>query len=221
MRGAARSASRSPRLDCPDVTTARRLLAIAAALVVGAIAAPTVLGHASLVSSTPADGARVSSSQAAVVALVFDEDLDPTRSLFEVVPGGGGDALATGTTGADLSSMSVGGLALPPGSYEARWTAWTTSDGHMTRGIVSFQVVADAPSAPAGSAPPSGAAVASAVASGSSSPAAGAGSSPAASAAPGNPPAAWNGGEVILPIVAGLVIVIVLAVGLLRPGKAD
>jgi methionine-rich copper-binding protein CopC len=220
-----------PRLDSGLVTTARRLLVIAAALVVGAIAAPTaVLAHAALVSSTPADGARVSSAQAAVVALEFDEDLDPTRSTFEVVPGGGGDALATGGPSADdLKAMSVGGLALAPGSYEVRWTAWTTSDGHMTRGIVSFLVVADAASAspaPSSAAVPSPAAAASVAPSALASPAALATATAASTAvaspvAPGSAPTAVTGSEVVLPIVAGLVVVIVLAVGLLRPDKAE
>jgi methionine-rich copper-binding protein CopC len=179
------------------VTAARRPLALAAALALAALAAGTAFGHASLVSSTPAEGSTVAASQASTVTLTFDDNLNAAKSEFQLVDAGG-STVATGKVGAEPRAMTATALSLVPGAYQARWTAFA-SDGDLTRGIVSFTVVADGAAAATG-----GAAAAQA-------------SPDPASAGAADPS---SGVGVAIPIVAGLVIVGVIAGVVLRRGRA-
>jgi methionine-rich copper-binding protein CopC len=187
------------RLDCRSVTAAtRRLVALVAALAIAALAAGTALGHASLVSSTPAEGSSVTASQASTVTLTFDDDLDAAKSDFQLVDAGGA-TVATGKVGGEPKAMTATALSLAPGAYQARWTAFA-SDGDLTRGIVSFTVVADGAAAAAGGA---------------------SAAAPASPDAPTGSAADPSGGAgVAIPIVAGLVIVAVIAGVVLRRGRA-
>ena len=177
----------------------RRVLAPAAAVLAMGLLAGPALGHASLVSSDPADGSAVPISQATSVTLTFDDDLDPAKSEFLLVDAAGATA-ATGHVGTDPKTMLASGLSLAWGAYQARWTA-IASDGDLTRGIVSFQAVGEG----AVSIGPSAAAPASGTATSASAP----GTSGATSAS-----------DVVLPTVAGLVLVAVVGVLVLRRSRS-
>ena len=194
-------------VDSATVTTPaprhRRLTAIllglgTAWLLAGVFAGPA-LGHASLVSSDPADGSAVPFP--ATITLTFDDNLDGAKSRFDVVDATGA-VVATGrVTAADAKTMQATGLSLAWGSCQVRWTAGA-SDGDLTRGTVSFSVIQQgalsiAPSALALPVSPS----------------------PAASDAGGGSVAAASG-DVVLPIAAALVIVAVVGVVILRRSRA-
>jgi copper transport protein len=174
----------------------RRLLALAAALLLGAAGAGPALAHASLLSSTPTDGSTVTVSAAATVTLAFDNDLDATKSRFDLVDGAG-SVVAAGRVGADPRAMTASGLALAPGAYQARWTA-VASDGDLTRGVVGFRVVLD------GADPSAGAAIA--------TPGASTGS-------PGSSVADGSSSDVLVPILAAVAVISAAAVVLLRRGR--
>lgn len=194
------------------VTALRRLLALVAALLASVVMAGTALGHAALVSSSPAEGARVAADQVRSVTLTFDDELDAAKSQFELVDEGG-TTVATGKVGADVRTMTADGLSLAAGSYEARWTAGT-SDGHITRGILSFLATASAsasPSAAGGSpAPPADASI---TALAPSSPAASASSAPVASTS-------TNTNDVVVPIAAASAVIALVAVLAMRRTRA-
>ena len=171
---------------------ARALLA--AVLAVLAVAAPAA-AHASLVSSDPAEGSAVPVPDA--ITLTFDDDLDPAKSEFLVVASDGTTA-ATGHVTANARVMQAASMSLAWGAYQVRWTA-VASDGDLTRGTVSFNVIqAGAVSVMPGEAEAS--------------------RSPAASSPSGA--AGTKATDVILPIVAGLVLVAIVATLVLRRGRA-
>jgi copper resistance protein C len=193
---------------------------LAALLAVLAVAAPA-MAHASLVSSDPADGASVPFPDA--ITLTFDDDLDAAKSEFLVV-GSDGATAATGHVTANTKVMQATGLALAWGAYEVRWIA-VASDGDLTRGIVSFAVIQPgavslgpgAPTAAASGAPSSDASAAPSVAV-TSDPSSTAG--PAASADPSPTTTGTGGADVILPIVGALALVGLVAILVLRRGRA-
>ena len=177
----------------------------------------TALGHAALDSSTPADGETVTGTPSTIDA-AYTETLDPGGSSLVLVDASGTE-IATGgvtTTTEPTKEMSITGLPdLAPGTYTVRSTTKSTADGDVDRTTWSFTVVA-APSPTSSPTPgsslipaasPSAAASAPAVA---SAPAA----TPAASPSGGDDQAAGGTSDVLLPIVAGLAIVVVAAVWL-------
>jgi methionine-rich copper-binding protein CopC len=110
------------------------LLGVAAALLL----ATPALGHASLVSSNPGDGASVPVPSS--ITLTFEDTLDAARSGFQVVDLRGavvatGDVVAT-----DAKTIRATGLTLALGPCQVKWTA-IASDGDLTRGTVSFTVI--------------------------------------------------------------------------------
>jgi methionine-rich copper-binding protein CopC len=173
-------------------TPGHRALALLAALLAVLAVAPSAMAHASLVSSDPADGASVPFPD--TITLTFDDDLDAAKSELLVVASDGTTA-ATGQVTANPKVMQATGLALAWGAYQVRWTA-VASDGDLTRGIVSFNVIQPGALSiePGGSTPPT------------TAPASGATGTGAA--------------DVILPIAGALVLVGVVAVLVLRRGRA-
>ena len=107
------------------------------------------LGHAQLLSSTPAGGAVVTLLPPAIV-LTYDDDLTSVSS-FEVVNAAGATVATGAVDPANPKSMTTPTPALANGTYEVRWTAGT-SDGHIERGTFAFSV-ALATAAPVSSAP--------------------------------------------------------------------
>jgi methionine-rich copper-binding protein CopC len=179
----------------------RRLTAFPLAFAAAWLLAGPVLGHAALVSSDPADGSAVPFPSS--ITLTFDDDLDAAKSQFQVIDATGA-VVATGhVTAADTKTMAATGLSLAWGPCQVRWTA-IASDGDLTRGTVSFNVIQQGavsivPGASAGATP------------GSPSPGASASTSGSTAAA---------SGDVALPIAAALVIVAVVGVVILRRSRA-
>lgn len=185
-------------------------------VVAGLITPVGVLGHAELVTATPADGATVAGPPAEIV-LLFSENLDPGRSTIRLVDAAG-TVIAEGgrvDPGDDVRTMR---LALPtpppPGSYTVRWTSFSTEDNEQDRGTTTFTIAA--PTAPPATVPPPQ----------SAEPLASAGASTmapspstTASPVPASDPAAASTADALVPIVAALVVLAALGAWLLR-GRA-
>jgi methionine-rich copper-binding protein CopC len=168
-----------------------------ATILLVALSATSVLGHAELVSSDPEDGSVVSPSIGTIVA-TYDEELTPNGSSI-VVQNESGAQVAAGTVStSDDKQMSVDVPHLDDGAYSVLWTAVTADDQGVTRGTFHFSVGAP-PSAGATTAAPT----------------------PAASATPGSN--TGRGNDLLLPLGAVVVIVVVIAGYLLyrnrRPGQ--
>ena len=174
--------------------------------------------HAELLETTPADGATVVGTPDELVA-VFDDELVVEESSLSI-RNAQGERLAVGGVDPNqpthLLIADVPELAI--GTYEMRWTAGT-DDGHVERGTWTFTVAiaTKTPGTPAPSetASPSAAATASAAPTPSDTLA----PTPSASATPTDPSGA-AGNDVILPIIAALAIVLIVAGALLsRRGR--
>jgi copper transport protein len=119
--------------------SARVLVAVAAAAVLAATAAPAT-AHSALQRSDPADGDRLEAAPAEIV-LVFSEPPDPQLSRVDVLEGDGQPVGHDGVV-ADDDGATVR-VALPPlddGLYTVSWQALSAVDGHVTRGAFSFAV---------------------------------------------------------------------------------
>jgi hypothetical protein len=117
------------------------ILAAAAALAVGALAAGPAAAHAFLEEASPKVGSRVAASPREV-RLFFDDDLTAATSdaaLYDAA----GRPLAEGAAHLDARDRSVIVLPLtrplPPGRYQVRWRAGA-GDHHVSTGDFSFQV---------------------------------------------------------------------------------
>jgi LPXTG-motif cell wall-anchored protein len=165
-------------------------------LVFTALTAVPVLADAELLEATPAAGSVVMEVPDEV-RLVFDEPLDAAKSSVEVRdPGGAKIAEGTVLT-EDPDTIAANLPTLEPGAYEVRWTAGST-DGHLLRDTYTFTVEA-APS-PTLTTTPEPTASAGTPAS----------TAPTLSPSPAPPepvPAAETGADVLIPIVAGLLLV--------------
>jgi methionine-rich copper-binding protein CopC len=197
------------------------VLSLASGVMLILAAAMPVFAHAELVRSDPDDGAVLASPPASIT-LTFSEGLDAGKSSIKLV-GPDGD-IARGTPAADGARvMRIKGLALAPGAYTVRWTA-AAQDGHVERGTTTFSVTepTPAPTRPAApSANPTPTAQTSADAAtprptAVAAPASAPGSSPAPS---GDAPAGTSTGDVLVPIVAGLLVVGVVGALALRRSR--
>jgi methionine-rich copper-binding protein CopC len=178
----------------------------------------TALGHAELSRSRPEDGATVEGAPDEIVGR-FTQDIDPDGSSM-LLRDPSGATIAEGALDPENDRRMVISPVpeLAPGEYTVRWTTNSAEDGEIARGTWSFTVVA-APSPSASAVPTAsptpdataGASVEpspSAVASSEPSPTAAA--SPEPSPSP-EPDSTAGGGDVVLPIIAGLAIVAVTA----------
>jgi methionine-rich copper-binding protein CopC len=118
-----------------------RLRNLAMCLVVGTVflaASRSAWAHAVLVASTPTAGATVPAGDL-TVDLKFNSRVDGAHSTLSLVgPDGKAAELPLGTQVApdEIRTHAAGLLA---GSYTLRWQA-LSSDGHITRGQIAFQV---------------------------------------------------------------------------------
>jgi hypothetical protein len=140
-------------------TPIRRLvsgLAVVAALTALLASAAPVVGHAQLLSATPAPGSTVTVAPTQVSA-TFDDELDAPKSSLLVAGPGGSTVGQGGVSSDDPKTMVASITAAGPGGYEVRWTA-ATPDGHIERGTYGFVVSAPAasPSLAANGAPSPG-----------------------------------------------------------------
>ncbi len=123
-----------------------------AALVLAGLAATPVVAHVDLVSSDPADGA-ILATPPSVVSLRFSDGLVAAKSSFRLA--GPSGAAGTGRPARDGGRVMVlDGLVLEPGEYTIRWTAGSL-DGHVERGTLAFLVDEPAATSPPPSPGPS------------------------------------------------------------------
>ena len=198
-----------------------------------AVALPAmVVAHAALDVATPADGASIVGAPTEVAG-TFTQNLEHDGSSLQLRDATG-QVVATGRVDpADDRRMVVADLPdLPPGEYEVRWTTLSAEDGELDRDTWTFTVGAapttsptptsaptDVPSpavsSPAVSSPaaPSPTAAVPASATAAPSPTAGGGATPS--------PTAGGGRDALLPIIAGLALVLIAGVALLgRRGRS-
>lgn len=113
-------------------------LGAAAALVVVLASAVPASAHDALVSSSPAEGARLDAAPTSV-SLEFTAEVMDVGALILVVDADGKDWVAGDPTVLP-STVSVPLAAdLPVGGYEVRWRV-VSSDGHPIAGVVPFTV---------------------------------------------------------------------------------
>lgn len=126
------------------------MIATAAGCLIGSVllAAPAS-AHAILVSSSPADGARVDAAPASVT-LTFDEAVQPVRADDEVISSTTGERVDTGSLqqSADGTTLVLPlRPGLPRGSYTAVWRV-VSADTHVMSGSITFGVGVDPAAAP-------------------------------------------------------------------------
>jgi hypothetical protein len=170
----------------------------------------TALGHAELSRSRPEDGATVEGAPDEIVGR-FTQDIDPDGSSM-LLRDPAGTTIAEGALDPENDRrMVIGNVPdLAPGEYTVRWTTNSAEDGEIARGTWSFTVVAAPTAAPTATPTPSATAtaVASATPVATEAPTPTAASSPTPEPTP-PPSGASGGGDVVLPIIAGLAIVAV------------
>ena len=191
---------------------ARPLAALLSGLLLALLAVAPVLAHAELDTADPEDGA-VLDTPPTTITLTFTEGLDASKSSFRVVLDG--TDVATGTADRNgTKTMQASGLDLAPGDYTIRWTA-VAEDEHVERGRLGFTVTEPTPAPPSPTPAPteSASAAASPTASPALSP------TPTPSPSTETTPVASSGTDVLLPIVAALAIVGVVAYLVLRRGR--
>ncbi len=175
---------------------------LVAAMAVMVLAPAEVFAHATLVTSDPADGTTLTASPANVTA-TFAEPFDTVRSSMALLSSSGA-TLATNERGAGATaeSMTISGFGrLAAGTYTVQWTTITPDDNGIERGTFAFTVAAATESAAASPAGPPVAASAAA------SPSAGAAAAPGAA------------GDIVLPLVALIALVIVGLAWFLRRSR--
>jgi methionine-rich copper-binding protein CopC len=162
-----------------------------------------VSAHTELETATPAADSTVPSPFDGPILLTFTEELAGGSKADLLGPDGGAIATATvdGPAAAMLFELDA---PLDPGDYEIEWTG-VGVDAHVERGTVSFIVASapptEAPSPTQTSAPSASAAPA------TPSPEPVSSTSPLPSPTPAEPTDSSGSGEVVLPIVVGLLVV--------------
>jgi methionine-rich copper-binding protein CopC len=113
--------------------------------------APAVLAHAVLVTSTPANGATITTPS--TLDATFDEELKADGSSI-TVRDAAGNVVATGGVRDDTLHQIVDLPALPAGQYVAHWISITADDNGKTQADITFSVSVASP-APTVAASPS------------------------------------------------------------------
>jgi methionine-rich copper-binding protein CopC len=179
------------------------------AVLLTAFALPLVaLAHAELESASPPDGAVLDAPPTEIV-LTFTEALNVPKSHMELI-GPDGTQVANGVVDPDNEkSMRIDPPELAPGAYEIRSTAVAAHDGALKREVLTFTITAPSPTpSPTTSAPPPSAAP-------SASPSAPPSAVPSPTPSAGGDSTASTG-DVLLPIIAALVVVLLLGAMLVR-----
>jgi methionine-rich copper-binding protein CopC len=103
----------------------------------GVMLASPSFGHAKLVNSFPASGAQIMEPPK-TLTLSFNEAVKLASLTLTLA----GKALPVTVDKAAPAAKTVvvPVPALAPGSYEVRWTAISTDDGHVTKGSFAFTV---------------------------------------------------------------------------------
>ena len=194
-----------------------------------AVALPAmVVAHAALDVATPADGASIVGAPTEVAG-TFTQNLEHDGSSLQLRDATG-QVVATGRVDpADDRRMVVTDLPdLPPGEYEVRWTTLSAEDGELDRDTWTFTVVAAPTTSPTPTSAPTDVpspAVSSPAVSSPAAPSPTAAVPASATAAPsptaGGGATGDGGGDALLPIIAGLALVLIAGVALLgRRGRS-
>jgi methionine-rich copper-binding protein CopC len=173
------------------------------------IAATVALGHAELATVAPADKSTIQGPPEEI-SMTFTQNLDPKKSSIVVVDSANKVVVQGGIVSGNPREMYLPLPGpLPVGTYEIRWTTFSSEDQEQARGTTTFTVAA------APSVAPSASAVAP-----SASPSAFESAVPsvAVSAAPSSPPTspATSANDAVIPIVVALVVLAALGMWLLR-----
>ena len=184
---------------------------LAAAFLIAFLVPGSVAAHAALDVPTPAEGTTIEGTPTEVAG-TFTQDLETDGSSLQL-RNAAGDVLAMGAVDpADARRMVITALPeLEPGDYEVRWVTLSAEDGELERDTWTFTVVAAADTTMAPTTTPSPTLT-----------------SPILTVAPTIEPSEDassftdfdnsnpSGTDILLPIVAGLAIVLVAAGALLR-----
>ena len=203
----------------PSRFGARRLLLVAAAVAVLSALPASALAHAELVRAIPADGSTVT-EPVTVVSARYSQDLTSASSL-NVLDASGATVASGGVgPGDDRRMLARPDVPFTNGTYTVKSTAISAEDGDIERLTWTFTVEvaatpAPTPSATVGSSAP---ATSSPTPEATPSAAPSASQSPTPSAEPGAPTSSTT--DVLLPIVAALALVLVLAGFLLNRSRA-
>lgn len=191
-------------------STRGRALLFAAMTAILLLNPVSVAAHAELDVATPKDGSTVEGTPREVSG-TFTQNINPDGSSLvlrdtndKVVGRGGPDP-------DDVKRMFITDLPeLAPGTYTVQWTTVSAEDGELARGTWSFTVAVGlkTPGTPAPTA--TATAAASAAATASAAPAPAVAPTPSPSPAPTDQGNA-SAGDVILPIIVGLALVLAAA----------
>ena len=187
----------------------RSLAALAGASLFVILLPVVVLAHAELDTISPAD--KSSGPPPQQIVGTFVENVVPSKSSYTVVDASGKVVASGGQVDpANTKRMTLALPVLAPGAYTIRWTTLSADDNEIDRGTTTFTVVAASPS-PSATPVPSASVAASASSPPSAPPSVA--PSPSPSGGTGTP---TNTTDALIPIVAVLVILALLALWLLR-----
>lgn len=178
---------------------------------------PAIAAHAALDAASPADGATLEGTPTEVAG-TYTQDLVADGSSLQLRDASGTVIATGGVDPADARRLVITDLpGLVPGEYEVRSTTLSAEDGEVDRATWTFTVVAALTPAPTATPAPT---VEPSTASSVEPTAA-----PSATAAPTpvdhEEPTGASDSDVILPIIAGLAIVLIAGVVLLnRRGRS-
>jgi methionine-rich copper-binding protein CopC len=193
---------------------ARRFRLVVPVAVIALVLLPSVaLAHAELETSIPKDGATVEGTPTEIAG-TYSEAMDPDGSSLKVLDADGTQVAQGGVDPDDDKRMAVTDIPeLAPGTYTVKSTTKSAEDGDVDRKEWSFTVAATPTPSPSPTPTPTTAPSATPAPSPSPTPTAPS-PSPVASATP-TPSAdggtTGSGSDVLLPIIAAVVIVGVIA----------
>ncbi len=122
----------------------RPLLLVLASFLTVVVWASPASAHATLVGADPADGSLLDDAPE-TVALTFSEPVSIDASTVDFVDAEGNRLGATiSGHGASESVLIVSLENAPDGLYSLRWSAFSSSDGHVTRGMLVWGIGAGA-----------------------------------------------------------------------------
>ena len=110
------------------------LLTLTAAMM---MSASPVFAHARLQSTSPAADAQLA-AQPKSLTLKFNENVQ--LAVLKLTVAGKDIPLALDRGAAPAREVSVALPALPAGKCEVQWSAISTDDGHVTKGVFSFVI---------------------------------------------------------------------------------
>ena len=111
--------------------------------------APAVLAHAFVIGSDPVDGSTIGAAPT-TIRIFFNADISPASiaHVYAFAPGGptggrlvdGGRSTISANNARELDTPLLSPSTLPQGSFEVKWTAIATDDGHAAHGLIGFNV---------------------------------------------------------------------------------